>query len=187
MVGGGGGGAVNIHEVCGLYYGVLIAFAASCHPGSVRIIVGESDEEFYTMSNEIGSDYDSGFSVIDDMLSRGRIEVCNGTVYEAVCADGWNYADAAVVCRELGFSPYGTCLSYLSSSYMYIPLCMNIAGAIPLGNDIFRGQQRDRLPVITNITCTGSELRLSDCAYEQQTGDCETAAIICQSGLAILM
>ena len=74
----------------------------------MRIIVGESDIDFYTMANQIGIDYDSGFSVIDDMLSRGRIEVCNGTVYEAVCADGWNYTDASVVCRELGFSPYGT-------------------------------------------------------------------------------
>ena len=84
-----------------------VLFAASCHSGSVRILVGDSDEDFYTMSNNIGTDYDSGFSVIDDMLSRGRIEVCNGTVYEAVCADGWNYTDASVVCRELGFSPYG--------------------------------------------------------------------------------
>ena len=87
---------------------LLIVFIASCRHESVRIIVGDSDEDFYTMSNEIGTDYDSRFSVIDDMLNRGRIEVCNGTVYEAVCADGWNYTDASVVCRELGFSPYGT-------------------------------------------------------------------------------
>ena len=74
----------------------------------MRITVGDSDEEFYSMSNNLRQlDYDSDFSVIDDMLSRGRIEVCNGTVYEAVCADGWNYNDASVVCRELGFSPYG--------------------------------------------------------------------------------
>ena len=82
--------------------------AAPCHLGSVRIIVGDSDEEFYSMSNNLRqSDYNSDFSVIDDMLSRGRIEVCNGTVYDAVCADGWDYADASVVCRELGFSSYG--------------------------------------------------------------------------------
>ena len=74
----------------------------------MRITVGDSDEEFYSMSNNLRQlDYDSDFSVIDDMLSRGRIEVCNGTVYEAVCADGWNYTDASVVCRELGFSLYG--------------------------------------------------------------------------------
>ena len=74
----------------------------------MRIMVGDSDEDFYTMSNDLRqSDYDSQFSVIDDMLSRGRVEVCNGRVYEAVCADGWDYTDASVVCRDLGFSPYG--------------------------------------------------------------------------------
>ena len=99
---------------CPHYRGVFIEgfhciiFAATCILDSVRIIVGDSDEDFYTVSNDIGqTDYDSGLSVIDDMLSRGRIEVCNGTVYEAVCADGWDYIDASVVCRELGFSPYG--------------------------------------------------------------------------------
>ena len=61
-------------------------------------------------------------------------------------------------------------------------------GAIPLGSDVFRSRsQHDRFPGITNISCTGSELRLSDCNYEQQIGDCETAAIICQGGLALLM
>ena len=63
----------------------------------------------------------------------------------------------------------------------------NTTGAIPLGNDVFRGQQHDRFPGITNISCNGSELRLRDCNYEQQIGDCETAAIICQGGLALLM
>ena len=57
-----------------------------------------------------------------------------------------------------------------------------------MGSDVFRSRnQRNRFPGVTNITCTGSELRLSDCAYEQQTGDCETAAIICQGGLALLI
>jgi hypothetical protein len=64
----------------------------------------------------------------------------------------------------------------------------SLIGAIPLGSDVFRSRsQRDHFPGVTNITCTGSELRLRDCAYEQQTGDCETAAIICQSELAILI
>ena len=68
---------------------------------------------------------------------------------------------------------------------LYVLQHIQTTGAIPLGSDVFRSLQRDRLPGITNMTCTGSEPRLSDCAYEQQTGDCETAAIICQSELAI--
>ena len=139
------------------------------------------------MSNDIGTDYDSRFSVIDDMLSRGRIEVCNGTAYEAVCADGWDYNDASVVCRELGFSPYGTLFLHLFP--FLFTFTFIITGAIPLGSDVFRSraQQSDRLPGVTNITCTGSEFRLRDCTYEQQIGDCETAAIVCQSKLSILM
>ena len=45
-----------------------------------------------------------------DELSRGRVEICHGGQYKAVCADvdeGWDNHDAMVVCRELGFSPYG--------------------------------------------------------------------------------
>ena len=84
-------------------------FTASCKRDSARIIVGDNDVDFYT-------DYDSEFSVIDDMLSRGRIELCNGTSFVAVCSDGWDYNDASVVCRELGFSPYGmlSCLFWIN-------------------------------------------------------------------------
>ena len=98
-----------LHKLSQSIKKVLIVLIASCQVGRVRIIVGDSDEDFYTMSNDLRqSDYDSAFLVIDDMLSRGRIEVCNGMEYEAVCADGWDYTDASVVCRELGFSPYGS-------------------------------------------------------------------------------
>ena len=89
-----------------------------------------------------------------------------------LCAGSWD--SLLMVCR-------------ITSILLYVLQHIQTTGAIPLGSDVFRSQQRDRLPGITNMTCTGSEPRLSDCAYEQQTGDCETAAIICQSELAILM
>ena len=104
---------------------IVVLLSASCQRGSVRIIVGDGDEEFYTMSNSLQTpDYESEFTVIDDMLSRGRIEVCNGSEYETVCDDGWNYTDASVVCRELGFSPYGIlmCVTFYP---IYICLYMN--------------------------------------------------------------
>ena len=51
-------------------------------------------------------------------------------------------------------------------------------GAIPLGGDLFRG---DQSPGVTNVNCIGSEGRFRECSY-QQPNDlvCETAAVICQ-------
>lgn len=45
--------------------------------------------------------------LIDDQLSVGRVEVCLGGRYGTICDNAWGYEDASVVCRQLGFSPYG--------------------------------------------------------------------------------
>lgn len=46
--------------------------------------------------------------LVEDRLSVGRLDVCLGGRFGAVCKDTVTMTDASVACTQLGFSPYGT-------------------------------------------------------------------------------
>ena len=48
-------------------------------------------------------------------LTRGRVEVCIGGRYGAVCDEYWDYEDASVACSQLGFSPHGMPMSIMAA------------------------------------------------------------------------
>ena len=43
----------------------------------------------------------------------GRVEICVETIWTSICNQRWDFNDAKVVCRELGYSSYGITKIYL--------------------------------------------------------------------------
>lgn len=91
--------------LCSCYNCLTVAmmfFSAVCEENTVRLVVGDNALNYYNGEYDYPDEYYS-----KNGLARGRVEVCSEGRYVTVCYDGWDEEDASVVCRQLGFSPYG--------------------------------------------------------------------------------
>lgn len=86
---------------------------ASCQDGDLRICQGTDDRCVISETERF---------LIDDRLSVGRVELCVGGRYGTICDDSWTNQAASVVCRQLGFSPYGTAALLLLLHVSVMPI-----------------------------------------------------------------
>ena len=91
------------------------------------------------------------------------MEVCYDGVWGTVCSDLWSRADAAVACRQMGFSSLG---------------------AIEHTNAAFG--QGTGLIMLDNVQCNGLEYRLFDCVNNLVNTNCghhQDAGVVCVRGI----
>uniref|UniRef100_A0A9J8DEW8 SRCR domain-containing protein n=1 Tax=Cyprinus carpio carpio TaxID=630221 RepID=A0A9J8DEW8_CYPCA len=103
--------------------------------------------------------------LVGDLPSSGRVEVYHDGQWGTVCDDGWDLAEAQVVCRQLGFPG--------AKSFMPGGRYGEGSGSIWLDD----------------MNCKGSESSLSECSFKGWgITDCshkEDAGVVCETGTNI--
>ena len=92
-----------------------------------------------------------------EAIHYGAVQVWTGKRYSLVCSDGFEDADATVVCRRMGY-PYGK------------HLCCSAFGYI------------NKLIEISEVKCTGNEINIDDCPSTRDLKSCQSqqyASVVC--------
>lgn len=83
--------------------------------------------------------------MVSSSTGIGRVEVLHNGQWGTVCSDNWDFLDAVVACRQLGF---------------------NTAENITLFSNSVFGSANDTVPIwMDNIRCSGNETNLGLCPH----------------------
>ena len=107
--------------------------------------------------------------VVSSSTGLGRVEVLHDGLWGTVCDDNWDFLDAFVVCRQLGFS------AVEDITLFYNNVFGNVNNSIPIWLD--------------NIHCIGNETNLGlcphfgfgvhDCSHYEDSGvNCSSKSLI---------
>ena len=132
-----------------------VLYLALCQDGQIRLTGSQSDRS-------------------------GRIEVCFNRRWGTVANHYWDYPEAIVVCRELGFAESGNIVALL---YILNYTCWKEYSIIGSTYRFGRGGG----PIyLTQFQCSGHESRLLDCTFSNDTSShthYEDAGVLCYPGM----
>ena len=145
-------------------------YLVACVEGAVRLQNPDASSE-----SELPS-----YDLIKDQVSRGIVEVCINQSYNTILLDDfWSDEDASVICKQLGFSPYG--------EYNECHICSVIstesivAGSIAVARQAYPDNVLNS--GISQVQCDGSEVSLLDCTVSYLSPAISSprdAAVVCQ-------
>ena len=141
-------------------YAFKKSFFADCRDGDVRIVGGASPTE-------------------------GTVLVCYNNLWGMITENGWGDNDAAVVCRQLGYSGEGNNDVILIVN-MYMSNMKHV-GALAYAGSRF-GKPSNMTIQASDVTCEGHERALSECSltnFQLEAGkmmmsQVEVAGVSCQ-------
>ena len=110
--------------------------------------------------------------------NEGRVEICANNEWGTVCGDSWGSADAAVVCRQLGYPTQSQWHLPLLTIIVNIMVWLTFTDAVAFSTTQFGAGTGPIL--LDDVDCSGSENNLTDCS-RSSFGRCyRSAGVRCQ-------
>ena len=133
--------------------------------------------DFYSEEDTFSSE--QPFLFTDGRLRRGRVEVCVEGAYRTICDDSWDNNAASVVCRQLGFSPYGERVRVFCC-VMNVSCFAHCSGAVGVKSGLYGDSS---IPVaLQDVQCSGSEENIFNCnkTVPDEPLSCQNVEVECQ-------